>query len=185
MDIRSILWESARSARRSALPILSFPAVQKMNAKVCDLVRSAELQARAMELVARTTPTLAAVSLMDLSVEAEAFGAQVRFSENEVPAVVGQLVSDKEEARALCVPTPGAGRTGVCAEGIRLAKRRICDKPVLAGMIGPFSLAIPHCIWPKPARRGSRRHRNGRAAGGRAQPRHGRGILRSLCPAHR
>lgn len=141
MDIRSILWESARSARRSALPILSFPAVQKMNAKVCDLVRSAELQARAMELVARTTPTLAAVSLMDLSVEAEAFGAQVRFSENEVPAVVGQLVSDKEEARALCVPTPGAGRTGVCAEGIRLAKRRICDKPVLAGMIGPFSLA--------------------------------------------
>ena len=48
-----------------ALPILSFPAVQKMDATVDQLVHSAELMAQAMEIVARETGTLAAVSLMD------------------------------------------------------------------------------------------------------------------------
>ncbi len=141
MDIRKILWEAARPVSRRALPILSFPAVQKMDATVEQLVRDAALQAQAMEIVARDTDTIAAVSLMDLSVEAEAFGAQVRFSKNEVPAVVGQLVADADDAEALAVPALTAGRAQICAEGVRLAKQRILDKPVLAGMIGPYSLA--------------------------------------------
>ena len=73
MNIRELLWEAARSETQRALPILSFPAVQKMDATVEQLVKDAELQAQAMEIVARDTDTLAAVSLMDLSVEAEAF----------------------------------------------------------------------------------------------------------------
>ena len=141
MDICKILWENAKGDAHRGLPILSFPAVQKMDAKVCDLVKSSELQAQAMEIIAHQTDTLAAVSLMDLSVEAEAFGAQVNFPENEVPAVIGQLVSDEDEAEALEIPSLDAGRARVCAEGIRLAKQRIPDKPVLAGMIGPYSLA--------------------------------------------
>ena len=141
MDIRKILWDTARSDGQRALPILSFPAVQKMEATVEQLVKNAELQAQAMEIIARDTDTLAAVSLMDLSVEAEAFGAQVRFSEDEVPAVVGQLVSDEDEAAALEIPSLDAGRAKVCVEGVRLAKERIREKPVLAGMVGPYSLA--------------------------------------------
>ena len=141
MNIRELLWEAARSETQRALPILSFPAVQKMDATVGQLVKDAELQAQAMEIVARDTDTLAAVSLMDLSVEAEAFGAQVRFAENEVPAVTGQLVADEDDADALEVPDLEAGRAKICAEGVRLAKQRIRTKPVLAGMIGPYSLA--------------------------------------------
>ena len=141
MNIREILWEAARSDAQRAMPVLSFPAVQKMNATVEQLVKTSELQAQAMEIVAHSTDTLAAVSLMDLSVEAEAFGASVRFSPDEVPAVTGQLVSDEDGADALEVPDLDAGRAKVCAEGIRLAKQRIQDKPVLSGMIGPFSLA--------------------------------------------
>ena len=141
MNIRELLWEAARSETQRALPILSFPAVQKMDATVEQLVKDAELQAQAMEIVARDTDTLAAVSLMDLSVEAEAFGAKVRFAENEVPAVMGQLVADEDDADALGVPDLEAGRAKICAEGVRLAKQRIRTKPVLAGMIGPYSLA--------------------------------------------
>lgn len=141
MNIREILWEAARAEKRRAMPILSFPAVQKMDADVGQLVKDAALQVQAMEIVARDTDTLAAVSLMDLSVEAEAFGAKVRFSPDEVPAVTGQLVADAEDAEALKVPELDAGRAKICAEGVRLAKQRISDKPVLAGMIGPYSLA--------------------------------------------
>ena len=145
MDIRKLLWDAARVGEKRALPILSFPAAQKLGVSVEELVRSADLQARAMELIARETDTVAAVSLMDLSVEAEAFGAQVRFSANEVPAVVGQLVSDEDEAGDLIVPEMTAGRAPICVEAVCTAKARIQDKPVLAGMIGPYSLAGRLC----------------------------------------
>lgn len=141
MNIRKILWDAARSGTQRGLPILSFPAVQKMDATVEQLVKNAELQAQAMEIIAHNTDTLSAVSLMDLSVEAEAFGAEVRFYEDEVPVVLGQLISDEDEANALEVPSLDAGRARVCVEGVKLAKQRIQDKPVIAGMVGPYSLA--------------------------------------------
>ena len=141
MDIRAMLWQEARAEKKRALPILSFPATQKMGVTVEELVKSAPLQAEAMALIARETNTLAAISLMDLSVEAEAFGANVRFSADEIPAVVGQLVSDEDEADALEVPGLDAGRIGIFVDAVKLAREKITDKPLLAGMIGPYSLA--------------------------------------------
>lgn len=141
MNVSKLLWDVAQSDTHRGLPILSFPAAQKLGVSVEQLVKDSELQARTMALIADETDTLAAVSLMDLSVEAEAFGAKVQFFTDEVPAVVGQLVSDLDEADALEVPDLTKGRAATCVEGIRLAKERIADKPVLAGMIGPYSLA--------------------------------------------
>ena len=141
MDIRAMLWQEARAEKKRALPILSFPATQKMGVNVEELVKSAPLQAEAMALIARETNTLAAISLMDLSVEAEAFGAQVRFTAEEIPAVIGQLVSDEDEADALEVPGLDAGRIGIFVDAVKLAREKITDKPLLAGMIGPYSLA--------------------------------------------
>lgn len=145
MNIRNLLWEAARAEKKAALPILSFPAAQKLGVTVEQLVKSAALQAEAMALVARETPSLAAISLMDLSVEAEAFGAQVRFSQDEVPAIIGQLVSDEDEANDLAVPDLSAGRAQLCVDAVRRAKAAITDKPLLAGMIGPYSLAGRLC----------------------------------------
>ena len=145
MDIRKILWDVARSDEQRALPILSVPAAQKLGVSVETLVKSAELQAKAMQIIAAETDTLAAVSLMDLSVEAEAFGAKVRFTEDEVPAIVGQLISDEDEANELEVPDLTAGRALLCVEAVRTAKQAITDKPVIAGMIGPYSLAGRLC----------------------------------------
>ena len=141
MTVRNLLWEVARSPKKRALPILSFPASQKLNATVEQMVTTPQLQAQAMEIIACQTDTLAAVGLMDLSVEAEAFGADVHFFADEVPVVVGQLICSYEDAQNLQVPDLSKGRAGMCVEGVRLAKARISHKPVLAGMIGPFSLA--------------------------------------------
>lgn len=134
--------EALRTAPvKKALPVLSFPAVQLMNITVSELISSAKAQAQAMELVAQRTDAAASVSLMDLSVEAECFGSQIRVSDEEVPTVVGSIVATEEEAQALEVPAVGAGRSGLCVEAIRLASQRITDRPVFAGVIGPFSLA--------------------------------------------
>lgn len=126
---------------KKAMPVLSFPAVQLMGINVRELISGAEAQAEAMELVAKRTDAAASVSLMDLSVEAECFGSEIRFSDEEVPTVVGSIVTDETQARALEVPAVGAGRTGLCVEAIRKATERITDRPVFAGVIGPFSLA--------------------------------------------
>jgi uroporphyrinogen decarboxylase len=126
---------------KRSMPVLSFPAIQLMGITVRDLVSDSEKQAQCMKLVADRTPAAASVSMMDLSVEAECFGAQIRFSDDEVPTVTGALVSSPEEVDALAIPPVGAGRTGIYIEAIKKAAELIQDRPVFAGVIGPFSLA--------------------------------------------
>ena len=126
---------------KKAMPILSFPGVQIIGHTVEELVRSAELQAQCMKAIADRFDTGVAFSLMDLSVEAEAFGSAVHFSEDDVPTIHEALIHDEDEADALEVPEVGAGRTGECVKGIKLACEMITDRPVLAGIIGPYSLA--------------------------------------------
>ena len=141
MDVRKILWNAARSDEQKGLPILSFPAVQLLGVGVRELISDSELQARGMAAIAARTSAAAAVSFMDLSVEAECFGAKVRFSDSEVPTVIGKLINDEDEANALEIPAVGSARTGLYIDAISKAVEMIQDRPVLAGMIGPFSLA--------------------------------------------
>ncbi len=141
MNMRKWLEDIQSTPVKRALPILSFPSVQLMGVTVSELIGSASLQAEGMARVAARVPTAAAVSMMDLSVEAEAFGCPIAFSEHEVPTVTGAILETCEDAEALVVPEVGAGRTGRYVEALRLAKERITDRPVFAGVIGPFSLA--------------------------------------------
>ena len=127
--------------RKTPLPVLSFPSVQKMGITVQDLTGSSDKQAEGIKVIADNFKTAAAVSYMDLSLEAEAFGSQIRYSEGEVPTVIGSIVSEMEEAQALKVPEVGDGRTGLNIEAIRKVVPMITDRPVFAGAIGPFSLA--------------------------------------------
>lgn len=140
-NMKQWAYDYIHAPEKKAMPILSFPGVQIIGHTVDQLVRSGELQAQCMQAVSERFDTGAAFSLMDLSVEAEAFGAPVCYSEDDVPTVHGILIHDEEEAEALKIPEVGAGRNGECVEGIRKACERIRNKPVLAGIIGPYSLA--------------------------------------------
>lgn len=126
---------------KKALPVLSFPSVSLLGCTVRELISDSERQAEGMRLVAERTDAAASVSLMDLSVEAECFGAKISISDDEVPTVVGRLIHDMDEAEALTVPPVGACRTGLYIDAIKKATEKITDRPVLAGIIGPFSLA--------------------------------------------
>jgi len=133
--------EMIASPKKSSMPILSFPCIQLMGITVRELISSSDLQAKGMKAVADRVPSSAAVSLMDLSVEAECFGSTIRFSDDEVPTVIGTVVTDPEDAEKLEIPEIGACRTGIYIEAIDKAVELITDRPVLAGIIGPFSLA--------------------------------------------
>ena len=127
--------------QKKPLPILSFPCVSLLGISVRELISSSDLQAKGMKAVADATDAAAAVSFMDLSVEAECFGATVNVSDDEVPTVKGRLINDMDEAQALQIPTVGSARSHIYIDAIRKASQLITDRPVLAGMIGPFSLA--------------------------------------------
>ena len=134
-------WLATAAAQHKPMPILSFPGMQITGVPVSELVRDGKLQAECMKAVADRWDTLASVSLMDLSVEAEAFGSPVRFFDDEVPSVTEPIVQDEAGLARLRIPAVGDARTGVYIGNIREAKKLITDRPIFAGAIGPFSLA--------------------------------------------
>jgi len=134
-------WLATAPSQKKPMPILSFPGIQLTGASMEILVRSSKLQAQCMKAVADRWNTLASVSLMDLSVESEAFGSPVRFQDNEVPVVSAPIVQSEEDLAGIKIPKVGDARTGVYVETIGEAKQLISDRPVFAGILGPFSLA--------------------------------------------
>ena len=140
-DMKTWLSDFFGNKPKKALPILSFPSVKILGVSVRELVSDSALQAKGMKTVADRTNAAAAVSFMDLSVEAECFGSTVVVSDDEVPTIKGSIVNDEEDAEALKVPAVGSGRSGIYIDAVRQAKNMIKDRPTLAGMIGPFSLA--------------------------------------------
>ena len=143
---------------KKAMPILAFPAVSLLGVSVKELISDSALQAEGMKRIAQRIDSAAAVSLMDLSVEAECFGSRIVVSEDEVPTVKGSVVSSPEDVEALAVPAVGTARTGIYIDAVRKAKEVITDRPVFAGMIGPYSLAgrladvteIMYCCYDDP-----------------------------------
>ena len=127
--------------RKKAMPVLSFPCVQLMGITVQQLTSDSALQAEGMKAISARVDSLAALSMMDLSVEAEAFGSEIRKSDNEVPTVIGRILETESDVDKLQVPDVSAQRTGLYVKAIEKAAAEITDRPVLAGTIGPFSLA--------------------------------------------
>ena len=105
------------------------------------MISDSELQSRGMQAVEERTDAAAAVSFMDLSVEAECFGAEVILHGDEIPTVKERILKTPEDADALRIPSVESGRAPIYVDAVRKASQRIWDRPVLAGMIGPYSLA--------------------------------------------
>lgn len=140
-NMKQWLEELRTTPTKKAFPILFFPVTQLMNKTVKELISSSDNLAEGMKLVADYIDSAAAISLMDLSVEAECFGSPIVFSDSEVPTVKESIITEMEEVEALQIPTVGTGRTGIYVDAVRKATKLILDRPVFAGMIGPYSLA--------------------------------------------
>ena len=124
----------------AALPVMTYPGLALAGETLPALIGDGEAQARCVKALAARYPTAAAATVMDLSMEAEAFGSAIRFSDTEVPTVTGHVVVTLDDARALPVPAVGAARTGVPLMAAGILCREVTDRPVLGGIIGPVSL---------------------------------------------
>jgi len=130
-----------QTKERIALPIMTHPGIELCACTVRQAVTDGQVHADAICALNERFPAAAVTAIMDLTVEAEAFGAQIVFSDNEIPNVVGRLVSDYESVEALEVPGLDKGRVQEYLKANRITASRIKDKPIFGGCIGPYSLA--------------------------------------------
>ncbi|EOS13855.1 uroporphyrinogen decarboxylase family protein [Phocaeicola sartorii] len=124
-----------------AMPIMTHPGIEMIGKTVRDAVTDGQVHYNAIQALSEKYPTAAATVIMDLTVEAEAFGAEIVFPENEVPSVVGRLLNDEGAIDKLEIPALNKGRIPQYLKANMLAAKAITDRPVFAGCIGPYSLA--------------------------------------------
>lgn len=129
------------SDKRVAVPIMTHPGIEYIGKTVREAVTDGQVHFEAIKALAERFPSAASTVIMDLTVEAEAFGAKILIPEEEIPTVTERLVADAASVEALQIPSLEAGRVPEYLKANRLAAEHITDRPVLAGCIGPFSLA--------------------------------------------
>jgi uroporphyrinogen decarboxylase len=132
--------EMIANSTRYAIPVMTHPGVEFIGKSVYEVVTDGQTHFEAIRAVNDHFPSAAATTVMDLTVEAEAFGAHVNFSENEVPSVTGSIIRDLASVEALPIPSLDTARLPQYLLASKLAAENI-DKPVFSGCIGPFSLA--------------------------------------------
>ena len=141
MNVKNWIKDVINSPVRLAVPVMTHPGIEMIGKTILEAVTDGHVHFAAVKAVNERFPSAAATTIMDLTVEAEAFGAEIHFSENEVPTVTGRLVSDYDSVEQLKIPEVSAGRVPQYILANRLAAENINDKPVWSGCIGPFSLA--------------------------------------------
>ncbi|MCK9311877.1 MAG: uroporphyrinogen decarboxylase family protein, partial [Bacteroidales bacterium] len=127
--------------RNLVVPIMTHPGIELIGKKVIDAVTNGEIQAQAILKLNEIYPSDACTVIMDLTVEAEAFGAPIVFPMDEVPSVTNRCVFDFESVEKLQVPSLNSKRVPEYLKANRIVAKTVIDKPVFAGCIGPYTLA--------------------------------------------
>ncbi len=127
---------------RLAVPLCAYSGLEITGESVEDMVSVPGSQFKAIMAVNDRYQTPVLVTAIDTTVEAEAYGSEVRIPAREAPSVVGRLISSSADIASLADPIPGDARTRVPLETAwRLTAEVGESVPVLGAMLGPFALA--------------------------------------------
>ena len=129
------------SPKTVAIPVMTHPGIEAIGHTVREAITDGDIHAQAIRFLADHFPTGGTCVVMDLTVEAEAFGAPIIFPEDEIASVNGRLLHTIADIEQLQVPSLHTGRISQYLRANALAARDVTDRPVFAGCIGPFSLA--------------------------------------------
>ena len=140
-NMKEWMANAIQSRERLAIPIMTHPGIEICGQKVVNAVKDGQIHYEAIKRLNDIYPADACTAIMDLTVEAEAFGAEIISPEDEVPSVVGRLVDNEDSVKALAVPSLDKGRVQEYLKANKLTAENITDKPIFGGCIGPYSLA--------------------------------------------
>ena len=141
--MRQWIADIIRQREVAAIPVMTHPGIEHNGHTVRQAVSDGRIHYEAVMKLNEMYPNAAACTIMDLTAEAEAFGAQITFSDDAVPAVANRLLSDAKSIYDLQLPSLSAGRIPQYLKANLLAAKAMnnSQKPLFAGCIGPFSLA--------------------------------------------
>lgn len=146
MELSLYIKDKLVSGKRVAIPIMTHPGIELLGKRVLDAVTNGEIHYHAIRVLNECFPQSAAcTTIMDLTVEAEAFGARLSMSPNEVPSVCGRLLTGYADVEALQIPSVESGRMPQYLLADRLAAEGI-DKPVLAVVSVPILWQVVYTI---------------------------------------
>ncbi len=130
------------SQQRLVMPVGVYSGLHLTGKTVAKATNDYMVQVNAILALRERNPSPFLQAAMDLSIEAEAFGAQVRFDEGEIPTIIGRLVTGREDLTKLFAPKIGHKRTIVPLSVVTYLKDHGYgdDGFVLGSIIGPFSL---------------------------------------------
>lgn len=141
LNMKDWIARTIQDKKVTAMPIMTHPGIELIGKTVRDAVTNGQVHYEAIQALCNKYPSAAATVIMDLTVEAEAFGAEIVFPENEVPSVSGRLLTDEAAIEKLEIPALNKGRILEYLKANMLTAKNITDRPVFAGCIGPYSLA--------------------------------------------
>lgn len=141
MNMKEWVSQVIEMPEKIAIPIMTHPGIEYLGKTVKEAVTDGAIHFQVIKALNNIYPSAACTVIMDLTVEAEAFGANVIFPENEIPTVADRLVCDMDSVMKLEIPDMTKGRLPEYILANKLAATDITDKPVFGGCIGPFSLA--------------------------------------------
>src|SRR5690242_715656 len=95
------------AGRRLNAPLIGFPGLPLTNSTVRQNLNDPDLQFRTLKALHGRFDFDIVFPMMDLTVEAEALGAEIDWETDENPSVRGILIPDVEKAERLAIPAIG------------------------------------------------------------------------------
>jgi len=138
-----IIWEEEikSGGLRKSVPLMSHAGVELTGKTITEAVQDGQIHFEALKAIDEKYSPDAVCSVMDLTVEAEAFGCRINFYDHDIPTVATEIVHDEAGIDKLEVPDHRDHRTREYIKAMELSASLFTEKPVFAVCIGPFSLA--------------------------------------------
>lgn len=140
-NIKKWMEEAFSNKCCKVVPIMTYPGIELCGRTVREAVTDGHVHAEAICRLNERYPADAVTAIMDLTVEAEAFGAKIVFPEDEIPSVSEPLLAGRESVESLQIPSLETARVSQYIKANHLVAAAVTDKPVFGGCIGPLSLA--------------------------------------------
>ena len=122
------------------VPLAGFPGIQLTGRSVKESLFDARAQIDALLSLYEEVRPDALFAMMDLTVEAEFLGCELKISDDDPPAVRAPVLKDGDRVEGLFENKTVGGRMPLFAEVVSGLKRSL-DIPVCAYVIGPLTLA--------------------------------------------
>ena len=126
--------------RVPVIPLIGFPGVQLIGKSIKHALTDAQAQTDALLALYDAVRPDALFAMMDLTVEAQYLGCDLKFAEDDQPSVSGSLLDNKTTIQEIFANKTTGGRMPLFAEVVKNLKAAL-DVPVCAYVIGPLTLA--------------------------------------------